>query len=187
MKLIALTGRAGSGKDTVADHLCAHHGFTRYAFAKPIKDMLKVIGVDCDNRDTKEEPHPLFVKSPRQMAQTLGTEWGRNMVNPDIWLLLAQDFMDRIELWIDRDGEKDIPKAPKGIVFTDCRFQNEAYFLRVNGAEMWLIERPSVQAVAPHISEAGIMPRAGDIHIRNNGSIADLHVIVNRHMMEIPE
>lgn len=38
MKLVLLTGKAGSGKDTVADILCSR-GFTKYSFAAPLKDF----------------------------------------------------------------------------------------------------------------------------------------------------
>ena len=37
MKLIGLTGKARSGKDTVANYLFNQHGYTRIAFADPVK------------------------------------------------------------------------------------------------------------------------------------------------------
>ena len=37
--LIGLSGKKGSGKDTVAEFLIKHHNFTRIAFADPIKDI----------------------------------------------------------------------------------------------------------------------------------------------------
>jgi dephospho-CoA kinase len=37
MKLIGITGKARSGKDTIARHLWAQHAFTRIAFADPLK------------------------------------------------------------------------------------------------------------------------------------------------------
>ena len=40
MIVILLSGWARSGKDTVADHLCATHGFKRVAFADPLKEAV---------------------------------------------------------------------------------------------------------------------------------------------------
>ena len=37
MKLIGITCKARSGKDTIARHLWAQHAFTRIAFADPLK------------------------------------------------------------------------------------------------------------------------------------------------------
>lgn len=40
MKIILLSGFAGAGKDTFAEVLCQHKGFTRFAFADPIKETI---------------------------------------------------------------------------------------------------------------------------------------------------
>lgn len=181
MKLIALTGKAGAGKDTVADRLCEKHGFVRYAFAKPLKDMLAAIGVDANNRETKELPHPLFGASPRRMAQTLGTEWGREMVNPDIWLKCAEVFIAKYSGLapgqLESDGD---PYDIRGIVITDCRFENEAAFVRQRGGVIWEIRRPGIEAVEGHVSEAGIQLANGDHWFENNGTIEQLHAIVDQ-------
>ena len=39
MQILAISGWKGSGKDTVAAYLIEKHGFTRTAFADPLKDM----------------------------------------------------------------------------------------------------------------------------------------------------
>jgi len=93
MRLIGLTGPAGSGKDTVARLLCEQHGFVQIAFADPLRAMLKAgLGLTDEhfnNREDKEAPLEWLGKSPRQLLQTLGTEWGRRQVHPHLWLELA--------------------------------------------------------------------------------------------------
>lgn len=163
MKLIALTGKAGAGKDSVADVLCRDHGFVRYAFAKPLKDMLKAIGVDCSERSTKELPHPVFGASPRKMAQTLGTEWMREMICKDGWLKLAAQFI----------GNHDAVNT-QGIVVTDCRFPNEAAFIAERDGVIWHIERPECPVVAAHSSESGLTKEPGDLVLVNDGTLDDL-------------
>ena len=88
MKLIGICGKARSGKDTAADYIVEECGFNKYSMADPIRSMLDSIGVDPSFN--KEDPVDRFGKSPRQMMQTLGTEWMRNTVNEDGWLNLAK-------------------------------------------------------------------------------------------------
>lgn len=173
MKLIGLTGPAGSGKDSVADVLCRDHGFVRYEFARPLKAMLAAIGVHANDRATKELPHPLFGKSPRRMAQTLGTEWMRELVNANGWLLLAGDFVY-------------VHAFAKGIVITDCRFQNEAAFIAERDGVIWHIDRPGVAPVESHASESGLDRLPGDLVIPNHSDLNYLATTVN-HAIANPE
>lgn len=165
MKIIGLTGPAGSGKDTVADRLVSQYGYIKYSFAEPLKAMLKVIGVDCDNRETKELPHPVFGVSPRVMAQTLGTEWMRKGVNREGWLLLA---LERIRSTTELNNLEDVP-TEKGIVFSDVRFENEAEFIRARGTLVHIVRK--VEAVAAHESEKGIVFRDEDRCLMNDKTI----------------
>jgi hypothetical protein len=187
VKLIGLTGPAGSGKDTVAAHLCAEHGFVSYAFAGPLKRMLLQIGVDCDNRDTKELPHPVFGVSPRRMAQTLGTEWMRDTICAEGWLKMAAKFIDDIDSPLGRKMYDLYVRGglPQGVVITDVRFKNEDAFLHDRGGVLWHIER-EVAKVESHASESGLPRMPGDLVIPNTGDIATLqrHVTV---ALEHPE
>ena len=92
--LIALTGLAGSGKTTAADYLVKAHGFACISFAGPIKSMLRTLGLtaledieEVFEGEGKEKPNRLLCgKSPRFAMQTLGTEWGRDLIGPDLWV-----------------------------------------------------------------------------------------------------
>lgn len=170
MILIGLAGPAGCGKDVIGSHLTSAHGFATYAFAQPIKAMLVAGGLcdwgDFQDRERKEQGVELHGRSPRCLAQTLGTEWGRNMVHPDVWLRLAQQEFECL------------PAAVLGFVITDVRFENEASWVRFMGGTVWHIER-GVEAVNEHSSEAGVLRLPGDEIIRNNGTIAELFAVVD--------
>ena len=41
--IIGLSGKKRSGKDTVAEYLCAHYGFINYGFGDPIKEIARIM------------------------------------------------------------------------------------------------------------------------------------------------
>lgn len=170
MKLIGLTGKAGAGKDTVADYLVEMHRFKKISLADPIKRMLDVIGVDCRTRETKEVLHPIYGASPRRMAQTLGTEWGRELICQNIWLLYAEQVIN------EALAEKLLfQHRYAGVVVSDIRFENEAAWLRSQGGALWHIRRDDIQAVEAHSSEDGVAFMQTDETIYNYGTIEYLY------------
>ena len=170
--LIGLTGLAGTGKDTVADRLCAEHGFERHAFAEPIRDMLAAMltGANIDyaylfERDLKERPVPHLGISGRRLMQTLGTEWGRSL-DPDLWVRLAA-------ITLGLHGASSAPIHDR-IVITDVRFPNEAAWIESLGGRVVRVTRPA-PAVAAHVSEQHIAQLPCTLAIDNTGTLADLH------------
>lgn len=171
--LIGLTGEAGADKDTVADHLCAAHGFERHAFAEPIRDMLAALlvgaGIDYAHlfeRDLKELPVPHLGVSGRQMMQRLGTEWGRAL-HPDLWVRHAAVTL----------GLHDLPHSSPvhdRIVLTDIRFPNEAAWIERLGGRVIRVLR-DVQAVNARESEQHFDRIAPWACIDNTGSFEQLH------------
>lgn len=172
--IIGLMGPAGSGKDTVRDIL-AKHGYFGMAFADPIREMLKPLllacGIDLSwmtARHLKEEPMPVLGVSYRQLAQTLGTEWGRHQA-PDFWLKIAAASM--LEVSVSTFG-------PPNFVISDVRFPNEAAWIRSMGGSVWRIERPGIAPVRAHTSEVLVDSITPDYTLMNDGSIGDLHSAV---------
>lgn len=161
--LIGLTGRAGSGKDTVAQALRGEFGnLGIVSFADPMRAMLRAMGVPPNymtDRSLKEQPVPGIGVSYRLLAQSLGTEWGR-LIDPDLWLRIAA---------------RKIYSAPPGvhIVVPDVRFDNEALLIRSMGGQVWRVNR-TVEAVRAHASEAGVSDNLIDLEIDNSGSLDDL-------------
>ena len=164
MKLIGLTGPAGAGKDLVASMIPGAH---RIAFADPIyagvAAMLDIPEGLLRARSTKEAPLVDFGRSPRELLQTLGTDWGRKLVTPDIWL--------RVAFW---RWEKAAAAGHSVIVVPDVRFQNEARLIHDQGGEVWLVHRPDVAPVADHQSEAGLPLRSIDRLVSNAGTVDEL-------------
>ena len=164
--LIGIAGRARSGKDTVANFIIAAIGGYRYSFADPIRAMLAPLGVDMTDpywQARKEEPIPALGVSPRRMMQTLGTEWGRNLINPDLWLVMAHQRLLR--------------NGP-GMVISDVRFENEAAWIRKHGGRIIHVIRPEAKAVEAHASEDGIEMLDTDAQLFNSGTLEELQLTV---------
>jgi hypothetical protein len=175
--LIGLVGPAGSGKDTVARFLVEHcKNFEQYAFATPIKAALNAMfgwsmGM-WEDREWKEAVDPVIGKSPRECAQTLGTEWGRDLINPELWLNLG----------IQR--ATNCRDSGDNLVISDVRFPNEERAIRLSGGVIWHIDR-DVEAVAAHSSEGQIQGMHYDPVIDNNGSMDELYDQVAKHMSDL--
>lgn len=177
--LIGLHGLARTGKDTAANYLAHHYAFMAYAFAMPLKTALQLMFSLTEeqlNGALKEVPLANIGKSPRELMQLLGTEWGRHLVHNDLWLLLARQQIDNVlsmnNEWI------------QGFVISDVRFENEAKWLRDQGGVVVHLQRPDAVAVNPHVSEAGVAVHDNDFVIHND---ADLHHLYTQldHLMVI--
>jgi hypothetical protein len=174
--LIGLTGLAGSGKSVVANVLTSEFGFTRVKFAGPLKNMLRTMLADAgfceDDRermlegDLKEALIPELGVTARHLMVTLGTEWGRDCVQKDIWLRLWAAQADRF----DR------------VVVDDVRFPNEVDLIRRRGGEIWRIERPGLKA-GGHVSEQLDAP--ADLALVNDRTLEGLEATV-RGLMARP-
>lgn len=144
-KVIVLTGQAGSGKSTIAAQL-ATQGYTVVKFAGPLKDMLRALGLtDAEiEGDLKEKPCPLLGgRTPRYAMQTLGTEWGRNLIAPALWVVAWQHSV------------RGVLAGGGRVVVDDCRFLNElAAAMEMGGLAVRLV-RDGAGTVA-HVSETGL-------------------------------
>lgn len=69
MKVVAISGWKGSGKDMLADHLVRVHGATRVAFADPLKDRVaeefSIPRWWLDNQEFKEKPLMEYPVNPQ--------------------------------------------------------------------------------------------------------------------------
>ena len=164
-KLIGITGKAGCGKDTVANML-RQRGYETYAFAKPLKAALAAIGFpEPESRLDKEAKYPEKDYSYRRLMQVFGTDFVRKVLGEQFWVELA---------------EKNVDLAVPTVI-TDVRFENEADFIRKNGGVVWHVIRESTLTgvAAQHPSEKGVVfIPLQDIAIDNRGSLIDLESVV---------
>lgn len=174
-RLIGLTGKAGSGKDTVGHMLWRSHSMYKVAFAYPLKEALRAMGFpEPENRDDKEATIPGFGFSWRELAQTLGTEWGRAR-DPNLWLKLA----------MQETGNILRARETNRVVITDVRFENEAAVIRERGGQIWHITGREAQMLGDtkaHASEAGVQVAKGDKVIVNSGTLLELADLVDELM-----
>lgn len=168
---IGIIGHIGAGKSTVAQILTVQHGFTRYKFAGKLKAMLAVLGLTERELegDLKEAPCALLGgMTPRGAMRTLGTEWGRYLIDEDMWVRFAMVELDRCT-----------KMSP--VVFDDVRFPNEAHSIKDRGGVIWHVMRDN-KGATKHASECGLHKIIPDEIIMNNGTLEELAEEVDRHI-----
>jgi len=191
---IGLMGYAGSGKDTVADHLVLKHGYTKMSFAAALRRECALAFPRTPphtwtDRSKKDLPHKslwwqmcvdtdfrkllLSIRaanlsippSPRQIMQWWGTEY-RRVEDLDYWTKQLKHTIDAC------DGS---------VVITDVRFPNEVALVKSYGGTLWRINRRTSQPVNAHVSET---PLPFDDLIPNDCSLASLHTYVDIHLSQ---
>lgn len=163
--VIAFTGLIGSGKTTAAFRLIEEHGFRRVRFAGPLKDMAYAFGLSYEQIDgkLKEEPCTLIGgKTPREFMQLLGTEFGRNLIDPNIW----------IHAW--NHAVHQVPPSV-GVVVDDCRFPNEAEAVRKLSSKARIVRiiRKGQGTRQAHVSE--LQQFAVDSILENDEGLEELY------------
>lgn len=163
--IIGLCGRPRSGKTTVGNMLEHEHGFLHLSFAHYLRQFITQLCVATDpffslERDKNKPQAWAGGKTPRQMMQTLGTDWGRTLVDPDMWvahtMARAANFKDR------------------NIVISDVRFDNEARAIFAAGGAIVEIVRDGAETGHTHVSERGVSRGVIDASVINNGSLPTL-------------
>lgn len=145
--IIAFAGPKGVGKTSLSLMIKGILGQGQIlSFADPIKDMVEKMGIArsiINDPKLKNEKLDWLDKSPREILQTLGTDWGREMIDQDIWIKIAENSI--------KQSDSDL------IMFDDCRFQNEVDMIKRNGGHVVELYRPGFdEYTGEHKSELGI-------------------------------
>jgi len=164
--IVGISGLKGSGKTTIANSL--HKGFGSISsiipFAKPVKDLALSMGWD----GIKNE-------NGRKILQLLGTDIGRNLISPNIW----------INKWLNAVAESH----SRVIIVDDLRFDNEVDVIVNNGGIIVKVvgsRFESKHGIKFHESEAGIKHH-GHFVIDNGYNVldVDLHPIIDDILLRL--
>lgn len=206
--IIALTGYAGAGKDTVADLLVTHCGFRKLAFADALRaEVAEAFGIDVadlTHRSTKDVPMGALCLSnaPHGLVGSLLREIGPGGPGApfDLQAFLAAPRSPRqiLQWWGTEYRRAQAPdywthivskrirwhmlQHERRFVITDCRFDNEAECVRAMGGQVWQVQRVGVDGASTpegaHSSATDGSRFNPEIILRNGGSIRDLQEIV---------
>ena len=140
--IVGLVGFIGAGKGTVADLLVEKHNFSKESFANSVKDSCAAVfgwdramieGDTSESRAWREKPDQWWSEkfgkefSPRLALQLMGTEAGRDIFHPDLWV---HTVMRRCE------------NAPwNNYVIADVRFPNEINAIVKSGGKVIRVRR----------------------------------------------
>ena len=178
-RLIGIIGLKNSGKDTVGDYLVSQFGFTKYAFAHPVKQVCKTIfslsDEQLEDRVLKEKKDPRWGISPREMFQRVGTDFGQFAI-----FKIFPELKGKIsyrELWVKIFEQWYNDNSNLDIVVTDVRFKHEAKKIKDLGGQIIKINR-KLGENDNHISELELnrIPKEHiDYEIDNNYKLVDLY------------
>lgn len=171
MVIIGISGKATSGKDTVANYYSrfskAH--CTTLHFADSLKDCCQGLLIpfgtyDMSLQETKKLTIPWMGKgyTVRNLLQDVGNAF-RQSITEDFWVNI---MIGKIAV-IKKNGSIDT------ILIPDVRYPNEFKMIKDLGGEVWRVERPNI-TLMDHISETALDDYTFDKIIQNNGTITDL-------------
>jgi hypothetical protein len=160
----------------------------RLKFAEPLKAMattlLMQMGFDADTRhrmlegDLKEQPIPgLVTATPRNLMQTLGTNWGREAMEKNLWTSI-----------LVKRAQAEIV-AGKRVVVDDTRFPNELAALKHHFPDTLavMVVRPDAPKSSGHGTYEGLLTKADhDVVLLNDETIPVLRDSIDIMMALAP-
>lgn len=194
LKLIGIAGKAGSGKTTVAQFLAqSYKNVYIENFADPLKDAcVAAFHIDrayFDDPSVKNLRNEYWLRSPREIAQYVGTELFRTFSANLLGAEVADNFWIR-SLEGRLTGVLDAPvgegyyQEDDTVIIGDVRFQNEYDWIVAHGGSVINITRPGLSEVglSNHASEAGFTwwnPTA-NFNLVNDSTLEDLYAQVTK-------
>ncbi len=176
MKIIGLSGKKYSGKDTFYSVLKKiDSNMVRVAFADCLKDEVyeMVLKPNQIERSALDDSRKKYF---RLILQGWGGEFRRQFNSDTYWLDKCREKVDELE----RQGFTGT------VVITDVRYQNEAQWIKDSGGTLVRINRPRKGLIGWFKDKLGIVPdkhmsecdldkcQLFDMIINNSGKIEDL-------------
>lgn len=199
--LIGISGRAGSGKDTVGaiiQYLTAtdtsskalgfiklgydikgHHNskFEVKKFAGKLKTVASLLsGANIEDFEDQEFKKGRMTAdwgmTYREFLQKLGTEAMRDGLHENVWVnALFADYKATVKEW-DEYGNDRVIEYPSWII-TDMRFPNEMEAIEERGGITIRVNRPGAD-VGTHPSETALDDAEFHYTINNHGTLEEL-------------
>jgi len=155
MLIIGLSGKKQAGKSTAAAHIkkCLEERFQVSVEIVGFADKLKEIVLDCfvppewnwglaelelDENKNRKTP---CGKTVRQLLQTVGTDWFREVFS-DCWVNAYANTVTQLNV--------DVVLTP------DVRFRNEMKYIQINGGIVMRFTRAPFGETDKHISETAL-------------------------------
>ena len=169
--IIGLSGHAQTGKDTIADYLVKNYGFTRVAFADPIREAVYKLNPKINVYDMNSVPLSTAVdrlgwetvkvqsEDARWLLQRMGTEVGRELLGENVW--------------VDKAMKKALQHDK--VVITDVRYPNEVEAILSHSGAVWRVIKDDTGAVNRHASESALDDHDFEYIIFNNDTKQDLY------------
>lgn len=182
--IVAFAGLKGSGKDTAANLLVEEYGFTKVAFADPVREMALIIDpiipvkYNYGREDREVDVYPVMerlsdlvsafgwdrikreIPEVRRFLQKLATEAVRDMINPHVWINILEERFP------------DIAEESSRYVISDCRFTNEVAFILANEGVVCWLTRSDIKSDG-HASETDEVLTHAQCWIRNDSTVED--------------
>lgn len=208
MILIGIAGRAGAGKDTIADYLVASNGFIKFSFSdalylevqtafdlpdqKLLRDRetkdtptLQLALHQCEDKDFIDVVLAAMWKDAHYASRP-ATELRHVPLSPRYVLQLWGTEYRRVkqpDYWLERAGlwmKDQYNKGHTRFVNTSVRFKNEREWIYHGGGTVWHVLRNDLPPMdnAGHESEKPLPIRIGDYVIHNVGTLRNLELRV---------
>lgn len=166
--LVGFAGAIGAGKNAAASSIpravVIEHADPIYWM---LSAMLQAPVEDLRDRRAKETPIVGLGKSVRDLLRSLGTEWGRERVHPDLWVKLAGARIDQ-----------HLATGQTRFAIPGVRFQNEIDAIRRRGGFVVWVYSPNVAKAdgpfKPHRSDRMIGQLDCDVVLVNDGPVETL-------------
>lgn len=151
MHIIGFSGPKYSGKSEAAN--IARECFSQpatYNLPDPIyaacMDIFGWTYEECTDPNLREQVDPRYGVSPRYAQVTLGTDWGRKMINEHLWTIRLEETIRDLRGHSNTDC----------LVVPNIRFDNEAEVIKSYAGCVFQLNRPGYDHDPQEPSEAGI-------------------------------
>lgn len=212
--LLGILGTAGAGKDTAADILAQDHGFVKVGLADPVKQIARRVYAFTDEQlwgpsDSRNAPDRRYPRpdgtflTPREVLQSLGTEWGRGCyLNTWVELCIRTAHELLLDGGVTLQYSRQLGTHKRieglrgrsrtvGVVIPDVRFKNEVAAIKEAGGLVVKITRPGAGLQGTHglhsseTEQASIPDSAFDKVLLNTGTVDDLRLMIDAFLREI--